>query len=270
MNEQSIRSPQNPRVKNLVRLRNGHHRRRQDLFLIEGCRELKRALEAKITISELYFAPEYFTSDENRDILDRFKSEGIDTCRLSKEAFAKCAYRQGPDGLLAVAPQWTHTLEDIRTPAKPLLLVIESVEKPGNLGAILRTADAAGVDAIILTDTVTDIFNPNVIRASQGALFAQTVIVTENDATRDWLSKKGIPCFATTPSTGRDYWQADLTGPVAIIIGSENKGLSKFWIDSQNFATQLKIPLHGCSDSLNVASAAAIILFEIRRQRSTS
>ena len=270
MEEQSIRSPHNPRVKNLVRLRDGGHRRRQGLFIIEGRRELSRALEKGIALSEIYYAPEYFPSTEYQEVVTTAQAGGAEVCHLSKEAFAKCSYRQGPDGLLAVVPQWKHTFEDIRLSNQPLVLVLESVEKPGNLGALLRSADAAGVDAVILTDPVTDIFNPNVIRASQGAVFSQTVVVSDNEAARNWLSCQNIHCFATTPKAEQDYWQADLTQPAALVLGSEKDGLSKFWLDPESTADRLKIPLQGRSDSLNVSAAAAVILFEALRQRSAS
>lgn len=270
MDEQSIRSPHNPRIKNLVRLRDGRHRRRQNLFIIEGRRELSRALEKGIALSEVYFAPEHFPSPEYQEIVTTAQAGGAEVYHLSKVAFTKCAYRQGPDGLLAVAPQWKHTFEDIRLSLLPLILVLESVEKPGNLGALLRSADAAGVDAVILADPVTDIFNPNVIRSSQGAVFSQTVVVSDNAAARDWLLHQNIHCFVTTPKAEQDYWHADLTQPAAIVLGSEKEGLSEFWLDPESTAVRLKIPLHGRSDSLNVAAAAAVILFETLRQRSIS
>lgn len=266
MEYESVSSLQNPRVKNLVRLRDGHHRRRQGLFLIEGKRELDRALNAEVELAEIFFAPEFFRAEEDQKVVERAVEAGAEACRLSKEAFAKCSYRQGPDGLLAIAPQWKRDLTNINFKTSPFLLVVEKVEKPGNLGTLMRTADAAGVDAVIVTDPITDIFNPNVIRASQGAVFNLTTVVSDNDTTLNWLKNNEITIVSTTPAATDDYWQADLAGAVAMVLGSEKDGLSDSWLDAAT--VKMKIPMAGRSDSLNVSAAAAIVLFEVVRQRS--
>ena len=164
------------------------------------------------------------------------------------------------------APQWRRRLEDLTLPAAPCLLVVEAIEKPGNLGTILRSADAAGCDAVIVCDPVTDIFNPNVVRASTGVLFAVPLVVAESAQVLAWLRAKGIRTVATTPAAATLYTDADLRGPLAIIMGSEQYGLSEFWLQQADLP--VRIPMAGQADSLNVAMATIITLFEAVRQRS--
>jgi TrmH family RNA methyltransferase len=185
---------------------------------------------------------------------------------LTKDAFAKVAYRERPDGLLAVAPQWKRALADLALPAEPLLLVVEAIEKPGNLGTILRSADAAGCDAVIVCDPVTDIFNPNVVRASTGVLFSVPLAVEESARVLAWLREKKIRAIATTPAAEKIYTDADLRGPLAVVMGSEQFGLSEFWL--KNCDLSVRIPMAGQADSLNVAMATIIALFEAVRQRN--
>lgn len=276
-----ITSLQNPRVKQLVRLRERRDRDEAGVFLIEGYRETRRALEKGVRPKEFYFSPDWFLGENEPALLEQARAAGAQLFELSKDAFAKVAYRERPDGLLAVAPQWKRTLEDLpvaglagagppgsATPATnpPLLLVVESIEKPGNLGTILRSADAAGCQGVIVCDTVTDIFNPNVVRASTGVLFSVPVVVSNSTAVHAWLKAKGIRTAATTPHTTNLYTQADLRGPLAIIMGSEQYGLSDFWMKSADVL--VRIPMAGQADSLNVAMATIITLFEAVRQRS--
>ena len=177
---EKISSLQNPRVKQLVKLRDRRPRDEAGVFLVEGYREIRRALEKKIRFTELYFAPEWFLGENEPALIEQARAAGTQIFELSKEAFAKVAYRERPDGLLAVAPQWRRTLADLALPAEPFVLVVEAIEKPGNLGTILRSADAAGCDAVIVCDPVTDIFNPNVVRASTGVLFSVPLVVEES------------------------------------------------------------------------------------------
>jgi TrmH family RNA methyltransferase len=195
---EKISSLQNPRVKQLVRLRDRRPRDEDGVFLVEGYRQIRRALEKKVVLTELYFSPEWFLGENEPALIQQAEAAGAQLFELSKDAFAKVAYRERPDGLLAVAPQWKRTLEELNvaevadpgsvssqpgsaTPATkakaPFLLVVEAIEKPGNLGTILRSADAAGVDAVIVCDPVTDIFNPNVVRSSTGVLFSVPVVI---------------------------------------------------------------------------------------------
>ena len=262
---EKITSLQNPRVKELVRLRDRRPRDEAGLFLVEGYREVRRALEKKIPLREVYFAPEWFLGENERPLLEQAAAAGATLCELSKEAFAKVAYRERPDGLLAVAPQWHRKLEDLVLPKTPFLLVVEAIEKPGNLGTILRSADAAGCDAVIVCDPVTDLFNPNVVRASTGVLFSVPCVVAESTAVHAWLRGKKIRTVATTPAAEKIYSDTDLRGPLAVVMGSEQFGLSKFWLENADLP--VRIPMAGQADSLNVAMATIITLFEAVRQR---
>ncbi len=263
---EKITSLQNPRVKQLVRLRERRERDDAGLFLVEGYREVRRALEKNVRLQELYFCPEWFLGENEPALLDQTRQAGAQLFELSKEAFAKVSYRDRPDGLLAVAPQWKRGLGDLALGPHPFLLVVESIEKPGNLGTILRSADAAGVDAVIVCDAVTDIFNPNVVRSSTGVLFNVPVVVADSASVLAWLREKGVRAVATTPDTPHLYTQTDLRGPLALVMGSEQYGLSQFWLKEAN--ALVRIPMAGQADSLNVAMATIITLFEAVRQRS--
>ena len=265
MAPERISSLQNPRIKQLVKLRDRRPRDEAGVFLVEGYREVRRALEKKVAVSEVYFSPDWFLGENEPALLAQAAAAGAQLFELSKEAFAKVAYRERPDGLLAVAPQWKRALEDLALKAAPLLLVVEAIEKPGNLGTILRSADAAGCDAVIVCDPVTDIFNPNVVRASTGVLFSVPLVVEESARVLAWLREKKIRTIATTPTAEKIYSAADLRGPLAIVMGSEQYGLSEFWL--QNADLPVRIPMAGQADSLNVAMATIITLFEAVRQR---
>ncbi len=264
-----ISSLQNPRVKQLVKLRDRRPRDEAGVFLVEGYREIRRALEKQVKLDELYYAPDWFLGENEPALIARAAESGAKLFELTKEAFAKVAYRERPDGLLALAPQWKRTLADLepRLPLAPFLLVVEAIEKPGNLGTILRSADAAGCDAVIVCDPVTDIFNPNVVRASTGVLFSVPLVVDESARVLTWLQERGIRTVATTPSAEKLYTDTDLRGPLAVIMGSEQYGLSEFWL--KNSDQPIRIPMAGQADSLNVAMATIITLFEAVRQRSS-
>ena len=262
---EKITSLQNPRVKQLVKLRDRRDRDDAGLFLVEGYREVRRALEKNIRLIELYFSPEWFLGENEPALIEQARQAGSQLFELSKDAFAKCAYRDRPDGLLAVAPQWKNSLSDLKLSPNPFLLVVESIEKPGNLGTILRSADAAGVDGVIVCDAVTDVFNPNVVRSSTGVLFSVPIVVADSATVHAWLVEKGIRIVATTPDTPNIYTKVDLGGSLAIVMGSEQYGLSKFWLKESNLL--VRIPMAGQADSLNVAMATIITLFEAVRQR---
>jgi TrmH family RNA methyltransferase len=291
-----ISSLQNPRVKQLVKLRDRRPRDEAGVFLVEGYREIRRALEKQVPLRELYFAPDWFLGENERALIENAASAGAQLFELTKDAFAKVAYRERPDGLLAVAPQWKRSLDDLQQfvgrglptpppqrpqstipagsgdPARqgkrrdPFLLVVEAIEKPGNLGTILRSADAAGCDAVIVCDPVTDIFNPNVVRASTGVLFSVPLVVEESARVQAWLKEHGVKTVATTPAAEKLYTEIDLRGPLAVIMGSEQYGLSEFWLKHSD--VPIRIPMAGQADSLNVAMATIITLFEAVRQRS--
>jgi TrmH family RNA methyltransferase len=274
-----ISSLQNPRVKQLVKLRDRRPRDEAGVFLVEGYREIRRALERNVVLRELYYSPEWFLGENEPALIAQAQAAGAETFELTRDAFAKVAYRERPDGLLAVAPQWKRSLADIeplvtRSAATgaiskpPFLLVVEAIEKPGNLGTILRSADAAGCDAVIVCDPVTDIFNPNVVRASTGVLFSVPLVVDESVRVATWLREKQIRTVATTPAAEKLYTEVSLRGPLAVIMGSEQYGLSQFWLEHSD--QPVRIPMAGQADSLNVAMATIITLFEAVRQRSTA
>jgi TrmH family RNA methyltransferase len=263
---EKITSLQNPRIKQLVKLRDRRPRDETGVFLVEGYREIRRALEKKVALQELYFSPEWFLGENEPALIEQARAAGATLYELTKEAFAKVAYRERPDGLLAVAPQWRRSLTDLSLPSSPFLLVVEAIEKPGNLGTILRSADAAGCDAVIVCDPVTDIFNPNVVRASTGVLFSVPLVVEESPRVHAWLQEQKIRAVATTPGAEKLYTDADLRGPLAVVMGSEQYGLSEFWL--KNADLPVRIPMAGQADSLNVAMATIITLFEAVRQRS--
>lgn len=265
MPREQISSLQNPRVKNLVKLRDRRHRDATRQFLIEGYRELTRALAREVPVRQLYFSPEWFLGDNEDDLIKAAEAVGAEAFQLSKAAFQKCSYRDRPDGLLGVADQRRISLHDLELSASPLLLICERIEKPGNLGTLLRGADAAGVEAVILCDPVTDIFNPNVVRASTGVLFSVPVVVSGRDELVQFLRKKKIRTAATTPHTDLIYTNANLRGPLALLMGSEQYGLSGEWLAAADI--KVRIPMAGQADSLNVAMAAVITLFEAVRQR---
>jgi RNA methyltransferase, TrmH family len=265
MPAERITSLQNPRVKQLVKLRDRRPRDEAGVFLVEGYREIRRALEKGVALRELYFSPEWFLGENESALLSQAGIAGAQLYELSKETFAKVAYRERPDGLLAVAPQWKRTLDDLKPGSVPFLLVVEAIEKPGNLGTILRSADAAGCDAVIVCDPVTDIFNPNVVRASTGVLFAMPLVVEQSERVLAWLGERRIRIVATSPAAATVYSAADLRGPIAVVMGSEQYGLSEFWL--KNADLPVRIPMAGQADSLNVAMATIITLFEAVRQR---
>lgn len=262
-----ITSKQNPKVKSLLHLRKRRDRDEAGLFIVEGYREVRRALDKKIALSELYYSPEWFLGDNEHAVIADAQAAGATVYEMSKDVYAKCSYRDRPDGLLATGRQWKTTLDDLKLSKDPFLIVVESIEKPGNLGTILRSADGAGADAVIVCDPVTDIFNPNVVRASTGVLFSVPVVVAESKTVHAWLGKKKIKIVSTTPDTDLVYTNADLTGPVAIVMGSEQYGLSDFWLGQKNDIL-VRIPMAGQADSLNVATATVLVAYEVVRQRT--
>ena len=267
MEDAYIQSKQNEQVKNLVKLREREHRDRQERFLVEGLRELGHALGAGFEIETLYYCPELFPSDEHTAFIDETRRNGqLVLVRMHEDAFAKAAYREGPDGILGVGKQQGHSLHELDLPEKPLLLVLEGIEKPGNLGAILRSADGAGADAIILTDCVLDLYNPNAIRSSQGLIFALPIVCVEREHLADWLETNQVQSLAATPHTAHLHWDIDYKAATALFFGSESDGLTDFWINEAD--QRIRIPMKGRADSLNVAAAAAVCLYEARRQRS--
>ena len=263
---EQITSLQNPRVKTLVKLRERRERNQQGVFIAEGYRAISRAMEQKRFPTELYFSRECFLGENEETLIKQAYASGTTLFELSKIAFEKVAYRDRPEGLLAVMEQWNHTLESLTLSTPPFLLIVEGIEKPGNLGTILRSADAAGVDAVICCDSVTDLYNPNVVRSSTGVLFSMPTVSTNSSDVINWIQIKGIRPIATTPHTDTLHCNSDLTGPVAIVMGSEQFGLSDTWLEACE--QKVRIPMAGQADSLNVAMATLVTLFEAVRQRA--
>lgn len=266
-----IASPANRHVKHLVRLRSRRHRDREGAFLIEGYRELTKAAEAGWAVDELYVCEELFLGKNEPALVERLAAGGARLRRMAEEPFRKAAYRDRPEGLLAVAPCFPTGLEDLReqmdNSGPCLALVAEGIEKPGNLGTMLRTADAAGAQAVIAADPRTDLFNPNVVRSSVGSLFTVPVAAAAAGDVQDWLRSRGTVPVLASPDSSVPYWEADLRGPIALVIGSEQTGLSAAWRDRG--CPEVRIPMAGAADSLNAAAAAGVLLFEAVRQRAS-
>lgn len=265
LNMLKITSLQNGKVKTAVALRDRRERDRTDLFLIEGYRELKRAVDAGCKTEMLFICPEFFLG-ENEDAL--IEKAGGEIFECTKEVFAKISYRDRPDGLIAVAKQRHLSLSDLKLKASPFLLIAESIEKPGNLGTILRSADAAGVDAVIVCDPTTDVHNPNVVRSSVGTLFTVPVLETEGEETLAFLKKNKIALAAATPHAESEFTEVDFRVPLAIAVGTEQYGLTDNWMKRADLL--VRIPMFGVADSLNVASATTLLLYEVVRQRRSS
>ncbi len=264
-----ISSSQNPKIKAALKLNDRRERNETGLFLIEGFRELKRAVEGGVEIRSLFTCSSFFLGENEESLIRQIQQQGAEIFSCAPHLFEKLSYRDRPDGLLGIAVQMKHQLTDLEERIKgkklPFFIVAEAIEKPGNLGTILRSADAAGAQGVIVCDRCTDIYNPNVVRASVGTLFTLPVVEAQGEETLSWLKKKGIQIVAATPSAKQEFTQVDLRGPVAIAVGTEQLGLSKQWMDAASIC--VRIPMHGVADSLNVATATTLLLYEVVRQR---
>lgn len=265
-----IRSVQNERVKQVVKLRDRRAREQSGLTLVDGARELLRAVDGGVAIEELFVCEERVRTEEARAALAAAGPRAAVVQPVNATVLHKLTFGDRDEGLLGVVRFVPRSLEQVTPllPANPLLLVVEGVEKPGNLGALLRTADAAGVHAVIACDPRTDLTNPNTVRASLGTVFTVPVAVAEAASVQSWLASCRIAPWAVTPEASTLYVGANFLGPAAVVVGAEHAGLSPEWRDAGTQA--LRIPMAGYADSLNVAAAAAIVLFEAVRQRGTS
>lgn len=266
MSRPPLTSLQNPRVKAALSLRDRRARDRERLTLIEGYHELTLALDSGVRPIEVFYCPALIDEAAQARLLRALEAAGARLIEVDRRVFDRLAYRENPDGWLAVAPVPGRMLSEVRLGPNPLLMVTEAVEKPGNLGAILRTADAAGIDALIACDPLTDWGNPNVIRASKGTVFSVPVATAPSAAAITWLRQHGIRIVAATPAAETIYHAADLRGPVALTVGTEKHGLSRAWLDAAD--TAVRVPMHGKADSLNVATVAALLIYEALRQRA--
>jgi RNA methyltransferase, TrmH family len=254
-----IVSLQNVRVKHVVKLRDDKKQRREDgLMLVEGFDEISLAMTAGHRPRTVFTAPELVSRQ-----LGTLPAE---TLTVNRPVFEKMSYRDNPDGWLAVFPLPEVTLADLNLSPSPFLLVAEALEKPGNLGAILRTADAAGVDGLLVCDPHTDLYNPNVVRASRGTLFSVPAVETSNAEAAAFLDRAGIRVLAATPQARTLYTEVDLQQGVAVALGAEDTGLTEFWLSKADL--QVRIPMFGKVNSLNVSISAALIAYEAVRQRS--
>lgn len=258
-----ITSLQNAAIKNIVKLAKSRERKAQQLFVLEGARELSLALQSRYSPEVVYLCREMFEKTKYPKLFDSLSREII--VEISLPVFEKIAYRENSDGVVAVMHQKQHELSHLRLTENPFLVVLESVEKPGNLGAILRTADAAAIDGVIVCDPHTDLYNANVVRSSVGGIFTvQTAVCSSEDAF-EWLQKNKIASYAAELQAADFYQETDFTSPSAIVMGTEADGLSPFWLT--NATKRIKIPMRGRIDSLNVSVSTAVLTFEAMRQR---
>lgn len=264
--KREIASPGNPRIKSAVRLRKRRERDTTGLILIEGIREISRALEGGVAIEECFFEPELAATPEGKRLAREIGNLSVTTTSVSARVFEKLAYREGSGGFVVVARKPQRSILDLLPSKNPLYLVIDAVEKPGNIGAVLRSTDAAGATGLIVSDPKTDLYNPNVIRASLGTVFTTPAIAVGHDAAASWLEANGISVITATPLAALPYTEADYTSGVAIVVGSEDRGAGDRWLGPA--AVQVRIPMLGRGDSLNVSAAATILLYETLRQRA--
>ena len=261
-----ITSLQNPKVKAVVALRDRRERDRNGLMRVEGFEEISLALASRARLRTLFFCPQLFAAPDQIELINEIERSGVDVYETSAEAFAKMAYREGPDGWLAVFDALETALTHVRLSSIPFLIVAEALEKPGNLGAILRTADAVGVDAVLAAAPITDWGNPNIVRASKGAVFSVPVAAASTDDSLRWLRERSITIVAATPAATDLYTDVDLRGPVVIAVGAEKYGLSDTFLQAAD--VQVRIPMFGRVNSLNVSIATALLAYEVLRQRN--
>lgn len=258
-----ITSSQNPRVKLAAKLHDRRARQKQGRFPIDGARELLRALEAGVKPVEAFICREQLRAPEGRKALELIAGSGCHVVEVTPEVMEKLQYGERSEGIVAIVPTWSPSLEDLALPDLPLVAVLEGVEKPGNIGAVLRSADAAGVSALILADAGTDLFNPNTIRASLGTIFTVPVCCATAAETLAWLRERAIKVFAARVDGSILYTEADFRGASAIVLGSEAEGLTNVWRTPN--VTAVRLPMLGRADSLNVSATAAVLFFEARR-----
>lgn len=262
-----ITSTANPRFKAALALQ--ERRARKECFLIEGYRELLRAVEGGVEILELFFCPSFFLGSNEEALMEKTGARSIYRC--SEKVFSRLSYRDRPDGLIGVARIKRRGLKELEAAIKkapcPFFVIAESIEKPGNLGTILRSADAAGVDGVVVCDQCTDLYNPNTVRASVGTLFTVPVFEAGSEETIALLQKYQVMAIAATPAASSLYTEVSMKEPLAIVVGTEQLGLSKQWLHADR---QVRIPMRGLADSLNVATATTLLLYEVVRQRGNS
>ena len=261
MRIETVTSAQNPKIKNLFLLQEkSKARKEQGLFVVEGRRELEHCLEAGFRVRTVFVCGEILG-----DALDEVAAMAPQVIQVPYDLYRKIAYRESTEGVLAEVEVRERRLEDLTLPENPLVVVLEAVEKPGNLGAVLRSADAAGADAVIICDPLTDLYNPNLIRASIGAVFTVPTVAAPSAEVIPWLKARGIRILTAQLQDSEWYYETPMTGPTALVMGTESTGLTDAWRVAAD--AHIRIPMLGRLDSLNVSVSAAILLFEAVRQR---
>lgn len=263
-----LTSAANPRIKHVLSLYNRRDRDKENLFIIEGYREVFRAVGGGVWCEEIFFCKSLFLGENEEDLLSVCQEKGSTLIELPETLFRKISYRDRPDGIIAVAQKMNYDLSSLTLPWKsgvPLVVIAEAIEKPGNLGTIIRSSDAAGVDLVIVANACTDIYNPNVVRASVGTLFTLPVVEATNEEALSFCKRMKLQMIATVPDGTYVYTDVPMTGPLGIVVGTEQLGLSSFW--KTECHSTVKIPMRGVADSLNVATATTLFLFEAARQR---
>ena len=264
MRTEVITSAQNPRIKELILLQEKSRARRENgLFVVEGRRELSHCLEAGFKPRSLFICPEIL----GRDACREFEQAGCPIVEIPAHLYEKVAYRGRTEGVIGVMECHSHSLEDLHLKEDPLVIVLESVEKPGNLGAVLRSADAAGADAVIVCDPLTDLYNPNLIRSSIGGIFTVPVAAASSEEAIRWLKERGIRILTAQLQDSLPYYDTDMRQGTAIVMGTESTGLTPLWRQAAD--AHIMIPMLGRLDSLNVSVSAAILLYEAVRQRQS-
>lgn len=262
MTDTTITSLQNPKIKRLLQLQQkSSERRKSGLFVVEGQRELEHCMEVGFEIDTVFYC-----QGIKRDSL-RIENSKATMFEVSSTVYEKIAYRGGTEGVVALVKTKTMRLDDLKVNKNPLIVVLESVEKPGNLGAILRSADASGVDAVIVCDPLTDLYNPNLIRSSIGAIFTVPVVACTSQECIDWIKKHNIQILTAQLQDSELYYDTPMTQGTAIVMGTEATGLTDIWRQAAD--AHIRIPMLGRLDSLNVSVSAAILMFEAVRQRET-
>ncbi len=264
-----ITSRQNPRVKDAVRLRTGRGRQRQGRHIIDGVREITRAVEAGIHPIEAFVCDTLQDPARTPPLLEMLRRAGAELLPVTPEVFEKLCFGERDEvGVVVVAETPRRRLSELQLPPAPLVAVVEGVEKPGNLGAILRSADAAGINAVIVADGASDLFNPNTIRASLGTVFRPNVVEATTTETIDWLRQQSLRAVAARPDAELPYTSTDFRGGVAIVLGCEATGLSDAWGGAN--VQPVRLPMCGIADSLNVSTTAAVLFYEALRQRGAT
>tara|TARA_R110002049_G_scaffold3795_3_gene27485 strand:+ start:13888 stop:14688 length:801 start_codon:yes stop_codon:yes gene_type:complete len=258
-----ISSSQNPFIRQLAQLKDkSRERKKTGVFLIEGAREISLAIKGGYEMENVLFYPELFSETQ----LNELTNQQINLIEISKEVYQKLAYRDTTEGILAVAKSKNHHINDLKFYTEnPLILIAEAPEKPGNIGALLRTADAANVDAVIIANPKTDLYNPNIIRSSVGCLFTNQIATGTTSEIIEFLKSKHIHIYAAILQESVAYHTQDFTKPTAIVVGTEATGLSEEW--RKHSTKNIIIPMQGEIDSMNVSVAAGILIFEAKRQR---